>query len=1305
MSSHDDTPQGKTIDWADAATGDGLLDPDRLLPDTDRRRFLKASGVAALGSLFAGGASGATPTTNTAGKTRVTYFTEADRQAARENVENYEWAKAERDDAVSQADTVLSTFTLDDLWRYVGSQDIPRAAFLANGNAGYYPWESEWGPKEPLPDVSYATKPGEQWKITNGEYTLPTNDFEAYRESGMDDEGKFDPTLADDSLLVNEEHPEMGEGWGVDDGTGWVDEDGDLGTAGVRWVPVAWAHHWNTIYGYRSMLNALYQAYLFTEEQRYARAATVVLDRVGDVYPEFNLLDTVQFESGGYSYLNGLPISSHGGTGRGKQVGSIWESFWVKAVLKAYDAVFPGQDGDAELVEFLSGKAAQYPGLGPKDSLADVRRNIEEGLLQQILPAMKNAQIRGNFGSHQTTLALSAIIQDMPNGYTADALDFLFQAGGLEYEDDGTPWGNWYISGGDVLSSILTKFDRDGHPYEGSIHYNSLVASALQGTADALNGYDAYEGADLYQNPIFKQSFQTQHQVTFLNKFVPKYGDNAGAGEPGFENMIGVDNLVRAYDVYGGDDLARWIYLRNRESMDGLRQGIYNENPNSVKADIEAILEAKGPLDIGSTQLAGQGLTALRSGEPDVGRAVWTYYGRNGFGPDSGYGAGHTHRDTLNIGLFGHGLNLSPDLGYPEETGNWPKRWNWTGNTISHNTVLVDEQRQDKQWVSTPRHFDHTDRVQLFEIDAANVYPQCEQYERTTAQVTIDDENSYVVDFFRVDGGDDHIFSFHGGTVPTDQFTYELNEGVSEFVVRNGGGSLEASREKSYSGTWSTRVRDPSGDVHDWRGLSVDTGTSDVDVSVKINTSVTGYNDYWHHNHSVYLGQDGDGKHVVAGVGNQAADDDPRMGLYYPEDNTWGDHKSIADWEKATWYTLNVSKTGTSVEVSLGDESGTTHDAGAFTLPSDTDGAVGVFGGIGKGQTGALYFDDFVANGSAYDFFSTNYTEQAGIETAGLDLVAQNGGTYAGTSVPKPGYGEDTTYNDEVGNGFNYLYNVERDDAPGESFAVDWDLEDYWDVLDEPADVHLRMTMLTDVDEVAICNGDPPQRWGNPETFKYVLARRMGNDLSTQFTSVFESYDGERQVESITEVPVASDDPTARAVKVELTTGQTDYVVSASNHELEHAVGDVFSFVGAFAVYSTDVDGSHKHAYVHDGKLLIAGGDQLINESQGRIEGTVEDFTRDLSMENVIDIKTTSGNSRLAEADGMWIYADAVEMRNGAYAIRGIESGDANRATVDIGERTTVKEFIDPKNPDAGYEYILEAGGEFVIPLSASWSA
>ncbi|SFK65247.1 Heparinase II/III-like protein [Halogranum rubrum] len=1298
MSPNDDEPTD--------SGASNFLDP--LGPRFGRRTFLKGTGIGIMGTLLSGTAAG----DDSARKTRASFYTDEKRQAARENIETYSWAASARNRAVNKAETIIEEYTLDELWHYVGSQHIPRASYLANGDAGYYPWSSEWEVKSPVSGVAYAAQPGQQWKITNGEYTLPTNDFEAYRQSGRDETGQFDPERADDSLLVNEEHPEMGPQWGVDDGLGWVDEAGDLGSPGQQWVPVAWAHHWYGVYGVRSLIDSLAQAYLFTEDERYARAAAVLLDRLADVYPEMSLQETVYFDEGGYTEWNGFPNKSHGGTGKGKQVGSIWESYWVKAVMKAYDAIFPALDADVTLSTFLQAKATEFPGLSTKETMVDTRTNIEEGFIKQMLPGVKQAQIRGNFGSHQQTLALSAVIQDDSDGYTDETLEFLSRAGELIEEDDGTPYGHWYLTGGGILARLLSDFDRDGFPNEESVHYNSLVVSGVQSTADTLNGYTGAPNLDLYQTPIFKRTFETQSRLTFLNQYVPRLGDTSGAGQPGFEDMIDPDDLVRAYQANNNEELIKWTYLRNGNSTSGLRGTIFETNPEVVSERIETALEASGPLELDSTQLAGFGFTALRSGSvtQGTGRGVWTYYGRNAFGPDAGYGTSHTHRDALNIGLFGHGLNLSPDLGYPEDTGNWPKRWNWTSNTISHNTVVVNERQQDRQWIGIPEWFDHTDRVQLSAIEADEAYDEAKRYHRTTAQITVDEENSYVTDFFHIYGGEDHHFSFHGPAVPADQFEYELRDEVSELTIRAGAGGIGVSPDAATAGEWSTRIFDPSSNTHEWRGLTLPTESSDVDVQLDINSAVTGEQDYWHHVQAVYLGQDTDGRHVCAGVGNQGAEQDPRIGLYYPESNTWDSSDTMDDWEKRTWYSLSVSTRGSTVDITLQTTDGTVHASGTYTLPSETDQRVGIFGGVGEGQTGELYFDAFILNGTPREFLRTDLVEQSAVSTRYLNLTEQDSGTYAGPDIPKPDYGEDTQYNNDVGNGFNYLYDVEREADPNWRFSVEWDSRDHWGVrtaTDE--DVKLRLTMLTKCDDVAIANGNPPQRWNNPETLKYLIAHRNPEGHGSLFRSVIESYEGERFIEHATGIPVDSADHTARAVRVQLKNGRTDYIASATvrpgDDVSEHTVDDVFTFDGAFAVYSTDAEGTHEHAYLLDGTTLEVDGERLI-EQRPRIEGVVEDFTRDLSLDNELQVRITNGpvDTQLMETTvGSWVYADAVDDRNGAYEIVGVDNVTSTSATLKLGDQTTVKEYRDPSDLNAGYEYILEENGEFVIPLSTEF--
>lgn len=1296
-----------------------------------RRAFLAAPCFSALGiAASADVVAGAMET----GKRGVTYYTDSQRRAARWNVDQYDWATAIREETVAAAETALSQYTLDDLWRYVGSQHVPRSAWLA-GNTVNSPPGGKWTVAQPIDGFGYAAEPGAQWTVTNGEYTLPTNDFEAYRRSGLDERGAFDPELADDSLLVNERHPEMGATWGVDDGLGWVDTDGDLGPAGQQWVPVAWAHHWPVVYGYRELLGTLFHAYLYTDEQKYARAASVILDRVGDVYPDFSLQNTVHFDTGGYTERNGFPNPSHGGTGRGKQLGSIWESFWVKQVLRAYDAVYPAQEGDEELVSFLQDKSTEYPALSSKASVQEIRSNIEQNLLQEILPAVKNAQIRGNLGSHQTTLALAAVIQDEPQ-YTSEAIEFVLQAGGLQQVSDATPWGEWRVTGGDIRNSLLETVDRDGFPHEGSIHYNSLVKTAIHNVVSVIDDYDAADtdtniDVDTELDGLYDQLFAEEESLVFLNGYVPSLGDTKRSGNPGLNEMVSVDTLIESYS---GDDpeFTQWLYLRNEETTDGLRESIFEWEPTAITNEIKRILASEGPLDMASRQLAGFGFTGLRAGTAGTnGRGVWTYYGRNGYGPEEGYGTSHCHRDTLNIGLFAHGVDLTPDLGYPEQTGDWPKRWNWTANTISHNTVLVDEQPQNKQWVATPKRFDHTDRVQLFDIDATHVYNAVEQYRRTTAQIAVDAENSYVVDFFRIDGGDDHHFSFHGAQTVDE---HAERSSPRAFALRAGEGRVTAPNEDHGVSGADFDIVSPSSGSSDWRGVAFPAGGS-FSATVRIGAVLSTAR--WPLNQSVYLGRDMNGQHVCAGVGG-ALDERPRIGLFYPDRGEWGDTETVPEHtqlatDEIQWteqipdaaaskmalrglsgtppnrrYTLSVTCRGVAVDIDLLAD-GSTLASGSFSLDSTTDDRAGVFGAIGADQIGRLRFENFRLDGVPSEAVVSDGTRSSntepGITTRGLSLTAQQTGTYAGPDVPKPGHGETTRHNETVGNGFNYLYNVRRDGDPSEQFSVEWTVGDYWNAVGSTdGNPTLRLTMVEPVDDVALANGDPPHRWGNPETFTYLLAHRSGENLHSVFTSVIEPY-RDRFVESIEAVSVESNDPTARAVRIELLNGRTDYVASASAHETVHTVGEVFSFTGAFAVYA-ERDGAPAFAYLNDGVRLTADArsQPLLNPPSGRINGVVTDFTRKPSPNNTIEITATDGFWgcwSLSDLSGAWIYADATDNRNGAYEIIDARTTGGGQMELDVGAKTTIK----GSGTENEYEYVLERNGSFVIPMSVSWSA
>lgn len=1032
-------------------------------------------------------------------KTQSTYYTPKRVSAARKNVQTKPWAAEFRDEVVEQAETALEE-GLDALWNEVTGQKIPRSLTPGDGTQ-----RNRW---TPVPD--------EPWALTDGDWVLPTNDFAAYRESGRDERGVFDPELADDDLLVNERYPEKGPDWGVDDGWGWVDENGEIGEAGTRFVPVAAYNHWHVWYALRDTVVALRDAYLYTGERRYARAGTVVLDRLADVYPDLDLsaFDLDRFKN------------SHGGPGEGKMVGAIWETNLVRDFMSAYDAFFPAQDGDEKLITFLSEKADMYSGLPSKESVASVRRNVEDGLVRQVLPGIKNAQIHGNLGMHQSALAMSAVVLDEPEGYTGRALEFLFQAGGLRDEDD-RPWEvadddigearrrNWRVTGGNVETALVDRIDRDGYADESAPNYNAIIQSQLLRIADILDAYDGADNADLYDHPKLSKVAQAHFPLLMSSRYMPSIGDSGKTGDP--DTLIGPQKALRGYEAYGDDELARAAHLLNGRSTDGLHGDVFSSDAGEIAEQIEAIVDRAGTYDPGSRMFPDYGFVALRDGDgeqrgrsppdgsipdrnetgSDGRRGVCQFFGRNSIET----GTSHSHHDTLNLGLYAHGLALMPDLGYPEFTADWPKRIQWTKNTVSHNTVVVDAERQHPQTVGVPQHFHNGTDVQIADVEAPAVYPQTDAYRRTTAMIRIDGVDSYVVDFFDVDGGDDHLYSLHGAE-----------------------GSVEA----------------------------------------------------------------------------------------------------------------------------------------------------------------------------------------VGIEPEEIP------GTYAGQNVSRPSSGEVTDYDERVGSGFNYLTDVERDEKPTSPFSVEWDVVDTWDVREDDVDVRLRATVLTDCDDVALADGEPPtNKDGNPESIRYLLCRRRGKDLRSTFTSVLEPYEGDRRVERIEPVSVRHADDAAaeagtavaaRAVRVELDTGRVDYLARAPDDGAV-TVGDAFTFDGFFARYSTDGDGPCAATLV-DGTSLrsTSTGETLLDRPVSvRFEGRVVDFTREMSSENRV-VVDPAVSADVEAAVGDYLYVDIEGDANGVYPIEDIAATEDGTLSVDIGGMTPIRRFVDPSEPEKGYVYDLAEGASARSPGVATWT-
>jgi hypothetical protein len=119
---------------------------------------------------------------------------------------------------------------------------------------------------------------------------------------------------------------------------------------------------------------------------------------------------------------------------------------------------------------------------------------------------------------------------------------------------------------------------------------------------------------------------------------------------------------------------------------------------------------------------------------------------------------GHHHNDSLNLYLWQDGHELLSDLGY---LWDHPLK-RMTARTFAHNTVLMDDEEQ----ITRGRGgkfilFAASSGLKVMEAES-KAYPQARLYRRTVAQIETAPGRRYFIDIFRVQGGRQHDYIFHG---------------------------------------------------------------------------------------------------------------------------------------------------------------------------------------------------------------------------------------------------------------------------------------------------------------------------------------------------------------------------------------------------------------------------------------------------------------------------------------------------------------------------------------------------------------
>ncbi|MBI3911110.1 MAG: heparinase II/III family protein [Armatimonadetes bacterium] len=121
---------------------------------------------------------------------------------------------------------------------------------------------------------------------------------------------------------------------------------------------------------------------------------------------------------------------------------------------------------------------------------------------------------------------------------------------------------------------------------------------------------------------------------------------------------------------------------------------------------------------------------------------------------------GHHHVDNLHFSLFAKGSELLSDIGYTHT-----KLRRWAVSTAGHNTVAIDRQNQSTKDADGDllTFVPDLGGLSLVEARGERAYPgRAQVYRRELLMIPVSDADAYIVDIFRVQGGQIHDWLLHG---------------------------------------------------------------------------------------------------------------------------------------------------------------------------------------------------------------------------------------------------------------------------------------------------------------------------------------------------------------------------------------------------------------------------------------------------------------------------------------------------------------------------------------------------------------
>jgi len=726
-------------------------------------------------------------------KSEPTMYTYEKRAIAQKNIQKYSWAKSEEKVATQAADKYVNA--VDKLVNVMIGEGIPRAIRHGEINDTEYAYCKYCG-ADVVGTYGHTGAGGwdldpinRPWKVQcpDCKRLFPSNDFESFMKLGLDENGRFDVEEAHRKhkelfaeeyakagsdygygYLKNDLYPEVAEvktlnvnrglrdgetveGWGVDDGYGYIPRDAKgrrfiNGGIAERHSPIAIYHLYFWEWIRKDVFPNLINAYVYTGDEKYGRAGAIMIDRVADIMPDYHM---DKYRGDFYFVGGGLAEGQEG-----KVVGRINDCNVFEVFARATDAFFP-MIYDNQVQAKLQETARKFNLPNDKSTPEQIWQNWVDGILIESFESAKKGEIWGNFGMMQEALTIAAVSLD-DEAKTDEILDFVFQSGEHVFES---------TTGGNLAPQLINVVNRDGFGNEVGPNYNVEWLKNLLGVAETLEDYSGTRNYKLFDNPKYAQMFAAFDSVVLADSFSVQIGDSSAVASRELATTLSPLTTGMQYlkDTVFAKRIAEQIYRMNGNATKDLHYSIYSENPEEIQQDVMKYVSDMP--EQRSEILTGYGFAVLRDGtksnnttavsHTNTLRDFWINFGNNV--------ESHAHRDNLSIGMEAYGLNFSPDLGYPTTATGFGETNDWTKATLSHNTVVVNGAKQYKlvQQHGYPKHFDDSGIVKLFDVDSPIAYSTAPIYRRTLLMIKVDDESSYGVDFFRVKGGNRHEYSFH----------------------------------------------------------------------------------------------------------------------------------------------------------------------------------------------------------------------------------------------------------------------------------------------------------------------------------------------------------------------------------------------------------------------------------------------------------------------------------------------------------------------------------------------------------------